>query len=66
MDLPDPSDTCVRLPSGKIFCSECCRDRFLNGETPLTPSNMVQEYSEKQDKRMNSDLLLHQIYMEKT
>eukprot|EP00973_Karenia_brevis_P045465 6297099-Karenia_brevis.AAC.1 len=65
MDLPDNNDICVRDPSGRIFCSVHCQDRYNSGEEPLVPPPMVQQYLKKQDRRMNGDLLLDQLYMQK-
>eukprot|EP00973_Karenia_brevis_P029580 4080983-Karenia_brevis.AAC.1 len=62
MDIPD-NDICVRDPSGRIFCSEACRDKYNAGEEPLVPSPIVQEYLKKQDRRMNGDVLLYQYNM---
>eukprot|EP00973_Karenia_brevis_P018140 2490832-Karenia_brevis.AAC.1 len=36
MDVPE-GDICVRDPSGRIFCSEKCLNRFNAGEEPLAP-----------------------------
>eukprot|EP00973_Karenia_brevis_P034071 4700149-Karenia_brevis.AAC.1 len=62
MDIPD-NDICVRGPSGRIFCSMRCRDRYNSGEEPLAPPPIVQEYLKKQDRRMNGDVLLYQFFM---
>eukprot|EP00973_Karenia_brevis_P073046 10145073-Karenia_brevis.AAC.1 len=59
MDIPD-NDICVRGLSGRIFCSVACWDKYNAGEEPLVPSPIVQEYLEKQDRRMNGDVLLYQ------
>eukprot|EP00973_Karenia_brevis_P049131 6814141-Karenia_brevis.AAC.1 len=65
MDLPDKNNICVRHPSGKIFCSKCCHDKFVKGETPTPPSKEVQKYLEQQDKRNNNALRLYQVHMER-
>eukprot|EP00973_Karenia_brevis_P072258 10039319-Karenia_brevis.AAC.1 len=36
MDVPE-GDICVRDPSGRIFCSEKCLNRFNMEEEPLVP-----------------------------